>query len=198
MEDLKRANKAINKLTEKPIKIKFPKLTGSLGIEVFSDASFRNLPDQISSGRGHIVFLTGGGRAAVIGWNSNKVKRVVGSTVAAEALSLKMVLDHRHFLRAILAEIMNVEMKSIPMIAHVDSKNLYEAIRSTKFVEDKKLRLDIAQIQEAVTTENVEIKWVPTGEMIADCLTKRGVKTDKILENLETGYIEKGETEKME
>ena len=66
LEDLKRANKAINKLIEKPIKIKFPKLTGSLGIEVFSDASFRNLPDQISSGRGHILFLTGGGRAAVL------------------------------------------------------------------------------------------------------------------------------------
>ena len=57
LEDLKRANKAINKLKEKPIKIKFPKLTGSLGIQVFSDASFRNLPDQISSGRGHIVLL---------------------------------------------------------------------------------------------------------------------------------------------
>ena len=90
---------------------------------------------------------------------------------------------------------MNVEMKSIPMIAHVDSKNLYEAIRSTKFVEDKKLRLDIAQIQEAVVTENVEIKWVPTGEMIADCLTKRGVKSEKILENLETGFINRGDGE---
>ena len=78
--------------------------------------------------RYHIVFLTGGGRAAVLGWNSNKVKRVVGSTVAAEALSLKMALDHGNFLRAVLAEIMNVEMKKIPMIAHVDSKNLYEAV----------------------------------------------------------------------
>ena len=109
-----------------------------------------------------------------------------------------MALDHGHFLRAILAEIMNAEMKSIPMIAHVDSKNLYEAIRSTKFVEDKKLRLDIAQIQEAVVTENVEIKWVPTGDMIADCLTKRGVKSDKILEIMEMGYIKKVEMEEME
>ena len=81
----------------------------------------------------------------------------MGSTVAAEALSLKMALDHSHFLRAVLTEIMNVEMKNIPMIAHVDSKNLYEAVRSTKFVEDKKLRLDITQIQKAVVTENVEI-----------------------------------------
>ena len=49
-----------------------------------------------------------------------------------------------------------------------------------------------------MVTENVEIKWVPTGDMIADCLTKRGVKSDKILEILETGYIRKAETEEME
>ena len=49
-----------------------------------------------------------------------------------------------------------------------------------------------------MVTENVEIKWVPTGDMIADCPTKRGVKSDKILEILETGYIKKAETEEME
>ena len=49
-----------------------------------------------------------------------------------------------------------------------------------------------------MVTENVEIKWIPTGDMIADCQTKCKVKSDKILEILEMGYIKKAETEEME
>ena len=198
LEDLKKANKAITKLVANPVKLLFPKITGSLKIVVYCDAAFRNLPDQISSGRGHVVFLTGaGGRAAPLGWTSNKVKRVVGSTVAAEALSLKMGLDHATYLRAILAEILGVDQLKIPIIGITDSNNLYEAIYSTKFVEDKKLRLDIAQIQEDVEREKVEIKWVRARDMLADCLTKAGVKADPLMTAIVTGSFEKIE-EKVE
>jgi hypothetical protein len=190
LEDLKKANKAIIRLTANPVKLLFPKITGGLKIVIYSDAAFRNLPDQISSGRGHIVFLTGGGgRAAPLGWTSNKVKRVVGSTVAAEALSLKMGLDHGFYLRAILAEVLAVDMFKIPIIAHIDSNNLFEAVYSTKFVEDKKLRLDIAQIQEAIAKEKVELRWIRAGDMLADCLTKSGAKADQLLTVLTTGSL---------
>ena len=190
LEDLKKANKAIVRLAANPVKLLFPKITGGLKIVIYSDAAFRNLPDQISSGRGHIVFLTGGGgQAAPLGWTSNKVKRVVGSTVAAEALSLKMGLDHGFYLRAILAEVLAVDMFKIPIIAHIDSNNLYEAVYSTKFVEDKKLRLDIAQIQEAIAKEKVELRWVRAGNMLADCLTKSGAKADELLSVLTTGSL---------
>ena len=47
MEDLKRINKAFNYLTSNPTTILFPKLSGDLHIETFSDAVFRNLPDKI-------------------------------------------------------------------------------------------------------------------------------------------------------
>ena len=190
LDDLKKANKAIIRLSANHVRLLFPKITGGLRMVIYSDAAFRNLPDQISSGRGHIVFLAGeGGRAAPLGWTSNKVRRVVGSTVAAEALSLKMGLDHGYFLRAILADVLNVDMIKIPIIAYVDSNNLYEAVYSTKFVEDKKLRLDIAQIQESIAKEKVEIRWIPAGSMLADCLTKSGAKADQLLEVLATGSL---------
>ena len=71
-----------------PTKLLFPKISGKFKIISHSNAGFHNLPDKISSGRGHIIFLEGDdGRAAPLGWTCNKVKRVVGSTVAAEALS---------------------------------------------------------------------------------------------------------------
>ena len=89
------------------------------------------------SGRGHIVFLTGRSQYAPLGWTSNKVKRVVGSAGAAEALSLQIVLSHRVFLRALLAEILEKDPKEIPIEVNTVSNNLHKSIYSTKFVEDK-------------------------------------------------------------
>ena len=129
---------------------------------------------------------------------SNKVKRVVGSTVAAEALSLKAALDHGYLLRAVLAEILNVDMFTIPIVAHIDSNNLYEAVFSTKFVEDKKLRIDIAQIQESINLEKVELRWVSSNNMLADSLTKSGVKADILLDVLTEGLLPCGGEEEVE
>ena len=190
LNDLKKANKAIIKLTSNPTKLLFPKISGKLKIISHSDAGFHNLPDKISSGRGHIIFLEGDdGRAAPLGWTSNKVKRVVGSTVAAEALSMQMALAHSIYLRAILAETLGINALEIPIKAHIDSNNLYQAIISTKFVEDKRLRLDIAQIQEEVQDQKVQVKWVKSESMLADCLTKRNAKADTLMEVLKTGKM---------
>ena len=193
--DLKKANKAIVRLTSSPIKVLFPKITGGLKIVVYSDAAFQNLPDQTSSGRGHIVMLAGsGGRSAPLGWTSNKVRRVVHSTVAAEALSLQMALSHAVFLRAVIAETLGVDVLAIPIHSYIDSNNLHQAINSTKFVEDKRLRLDIAQIQECVAEHKVTVRWVGAPGMIADCLTKRGVKVDALMDVITSGFLpEKGE-----
>ncbi len=67
---------------------------------------------------------------------------------------------------------------------------MFQAVNSTKFVEDRRLRLDIAQIQECVQTENVSVKWIPGEKMLADCLTKDGANPDKLMEVLRLGKIE--------
>ena len=95
LHDLKKANKAINRPINTPPKLLFPKITGKLSLVTYSEATFQNVPDQTSSGRGHIIMLAGSGeRVAPLAWTSNKVQRVVGSTVAAEALSLLMAIYH--------------------------------------------------------------------------------------------------------
>ena len=133
-----------------------------------------------------------------LGWNSNKIKRVVGSTLAAEALSQRSALDHAIFLRAIFAEILGVNPLDILIVSYIDSNNLLEAASSTKFVDDKKLRLDIAQIQESVREENIEIKWVKTHDMLADSLTKNGVNSSNLLQVLSSGRFEEEKKEKIE
>ena len=117
------------------------------------------------------------------------MKRVVGSTVAAEALSMQMALAHSIYLRALLAETLGISALEIPIKAHIDSNNLYQAIISTKFVEDKRLCLDIAQIQEEVQDQKVQVKWVNSESMLADCLSKRNAKADTLMEVLKTGKM---------
>ena len=126
-----------------------------------------------------------------LGWASNKVKRVIGSARAAEALSLQMAISHRVFLRALLAETLEKNPKEIPIQVNTDSNNLYKSIYSTKFVEDKRLRIDIAQIQECVETEGVKVDWVQSEEMLADGLTKKGAKSNTLMEVMKTGFLSK-------
>ena len=59
----------------------------------------------------------------------------------------------------------------------------------TKLVEDKKLRCDIAQIQENIQVENVNLIWVKAEMMLADCLTKQGVNPDKLMRTMKMGKI---------
>ena len=93
--DLVNAVKSIKKLKLESVKLLYPKLSGKIKIVTFSDAAFKNLPDSVSSERGHIVFLLGEqNKCATLAWTSHKVNRVVSSTLAAEALSFQTSVDH--------------------------------------------------------------------------------------------------------
>ncbi|KAL5012987.1 hypothetical protein ScPMuIL_011538 [Solemya velum] len=63
----------------------------------------------------------------------------------------------------------------LPITCVVDNHSLYGAIKSTKFVADKRLRLEISNIKELLKTKQVrEVCWTNTKEQLADCLTKKG------------------------
>ena len=110
----------------------------------------------------------------------------MSSTSAAEALSLQSSLSHAIFLRALLTETLGVEDSKIPIRSYIDSNDLFQAIKSTKFVEDKRQRLDIALIKQDVEEQAVEVRWVETGDMLADPLTKNTVKADQLMTVLES------------
>ena len=114
---------------------------------------------------------------------------MLGSTMAAEALSLQMAMSHAIYLTAVLAQTLGVNKARIPIKSFIDSNNLYQLVKSTKFVEDKPLQLDIAQIQECVQLHKVDISWVKADNMLADCMTKRGVKTDGLMDVIISGVL---------
>ena len=95
VEQVSRANKAIRMLKRSKTVLVYPRL-GSFNqfqLKVFSDASWGNLPDKVSSARGHLVFLSVGENVCPLPWISNKVRRKVSSTLSAETLALNDALD---------------------------------------------------------------------------------------------------------
>ena len=139
------------------------------------DASFANMEgSKIQCGV--IVFLTHGPRrfwhgefqlGHLVYWTSSTIKRVVRSTLAAEAYSVseavEEAVEEAHWLRSVLAEmwpsvpsslprsLRTVEMDSLrrPIVTLSDSFNLCKAVKSDKGTgSDKRLRIVTAMLRQ--------------------------------------------------
>ena len=193
-DDLKRIFKIIIKLKEQKSEILFPGLGdyNNWKIVMFSDASYGNLSGGVDSCGGFLIFLTGQNKSCPIVWKSGRVQRVVKSTLAAEGLSLTEGLDEAIYIRQILCEIFATNVKSdlFPIIGITDHEGLCRNIRSTKLVEDRRLRVDLAGVKQNIVRGEIrEIKLCPSSEQLADVLTKKGVSGDKLLSVLQTGNL---------
>ena len=193
IRDMLSLNKVVKKLDQGPARICYRALDiekGNLHLLCFADASLGNMTETRHSARGHTIFLADGNAASLIDWASNKVKRVVHSIFGAETLSCIEGTGTVIYVRQLLSEILFRDSKSqsIPIIVLTDSKQLYDNTNSTSQCNDKRLVLDIAELQETIQTGEIrELRWIPTPKMLADGLTKRGVNFNSLNEILETG-----------
>ena len=80
-------------------------------------------------------------------------------------------------------------MDIIDIVCLVDSNNLLKAVNSSRDVEDKRLRIDIAAAKETMAVEGIRVFHVPGSDMIANCLMKRGAKVDDLMGVLCTGVV---------
>lgn len=195
VRDMLALNKVVRKIHEISSTIKFQPMdlvTDELKIIFYSDASLGNMPNGKDSGRGYIIFLVNQEyKMNVISWASNKIRRVTHSTFAAETLGCSDAMSSAISCRQLLCELLFNDPRStiIPIIGLVDSRQLYDHINSTKQCAEKRIRLDVAEIQEAIQTKEIEnIFWVPTQKMLADCLTKKGACPKSLLEVLDRGF----------
>lgn len=193
VQDLMDLNGVVSKLNEKK-RIRFPKmdLQGGVKLVVHTDASFGNLDNKVNSCRGYVVFLSSGDKASILAWASNKIKRVVSSTLESETLALIDGLNHAHALRDILSNLLygGIVQSALSIVAFVDSKQLHDAIHSSRSVSDHRLRRDIANVKERLELGEVsEVRWVPTTEMLADSLTKKKADSRKLDLVLDSGRM---------
>ena len=115
---------------------------------------------------------------------------MVKSTLAAECLALEEGAETAYLIRCILAEILDIDFHDIPIECIIDNKSLHESLYSTKTVDDKHLLVDIAILREQLATKDLtKIKWVESNMQLADCLTKKGASTDKLIHVLNSGSM---------
>ena len=178
--DILQLNKVISRVKTDNVLLHIPRLPRleSCYLECFSDASFANLMDGGSQG-GFVIFLRGGDVRCPIYWQSKRIRRVVKSTLSAEALALLDCLETAVYLAKILQEISgcgNFEIR-----AFVDNKSLVDNLSSGGNVEDKRLRIDIAVLRGMLESgEIAEVAWVDASGQLADCLTKKGASPEQL------------------
>ena len=123
-------------------------------------------------------------------WCSATIKRVVRATLAAEAYASTDTMESCHWLRQVLTEVLEpprgrepiplklveeIAQKRQPIIVLSDANNLTQTVaKDAGIVADKRLRIVISMLREyVVPAQNTSLRWVPTGRMVADALTKR-------------------------
>ena len=190
VEDYNRALKAIRKLKGRNVKIFFPdlgKLDNDLEIIIYSDAAFHNLNDGIASTMAYIVFCKKGDKCCPIFWKTNKVQRVVLSSLGAETLALAKAISDTVYFKNFIQETLGINPK---ITAFVDNKGLAECAYSSNTIEDKRCLLDLAAIRDDLSKGVVEnILWIAGSDMLVDCMTKLRPTPNALLNVLSEGKI---------
>ncbi|CAG2255347.1 unnamed protein product [Mytilus edulis] len=194
VQTLNEANKIIKNLKSETVTLKFKKLgnDNAIRLVVFSDSSLGNLSDGGTQG-GHFIVLVGeNGLFSPITWQSKRIRRVARSTLAAETLAMADAIDSGIFIASLYTELMygKADPTQLPITCLTDCHSLWDAIKSTKQVSEKRLRLEISSIRELIQMHQiVSVKWIETKHQLADCLTKKGASCHNLLRALQDGVL---------
>jgi hypothetical protein len=155
----------------------------------YGDSSFANAPEGKTQ-VGRITTLSTSDAflketdASVFPHKSNRAKRMLRSTLAAEAAACDAAVDNGFYTAAFLQEILygkratqvkTVDALQIPLVVVTDCRSLFDALQKiTPTLDEKRTAIDVAAIKEIVKKEN--IRWVPSGVQRADGLTKLDMK----------------------
>ncbi|KNZ64229.1 hypothetical protein VP01_10526g1 [Puccinia sorghi] len=166
-------------------------------LQIYSDASWGDDPQDRTSQSGYLCFLFG----APISWNSCKQRCITYSSTEAELNPLVDAFHKGLWLKALLAEIWNIQLDAATHV--IDDPNLWERLMMSekdfrlkftnehlidnkglddkvkKFGSNPKTRhidLKTKGIRQEVKHKSIQISLIKTSEMIADALTKAASK----------------------
>ena len=132
--------------------------------------------------------------AIVLSWRSKILQRKVTSSLAGECYALNSLLGEMIYMKSILVQIFGRRMDNLPCIAFTDCRNLHEAVRSTKLVDDSWIITDVAVIKDALSSGDItELRLCSSERMLANCLTKNGACGSELMEIMENGLYKLGE-----
>ena len=191
MSDITQANKIVRQLIHEKnlcFRISHVEDLKRARIIVYSDASLANNTDNSTQG-GFSIGLSSNDEIFIpLAWQSRKLRRIVHSTLSAEALALVDALDCAILLRDQLLE---MSLFSLSIRCYIDNQSLLDSINSLKNVAEKRLRVDISYIREVVAKECVDVKHVNSTEQLADGFTEASKSAvDRLFNKLNYCHVE--------
>ena len=182
--------KAMQEVTSHNAKLTFPAFPSDqqLVIGVQSDASFNNMPKG-GSQSGFAVFVASEClcdesvsevSVGMLDWGSHRIKRVVKSTLAAEAAAFSSAYDKAIYCRVVLGEILHgptteweQQLTVMKSVAASDCRSLTDFLeKDTGMPSEKRVALDLYDLKQYVLLGD-QYEWVPTGLTIVDAFTKK-------------------------
>ena len=125
-------------------------------------------------------------------WKSRQIPQLCDSTKTAESRAADKVTDDAIYYARMIEEIYSgkASMNQLPVIVYTDNQPLHESLYSTRPVERKTIRHIIQGMKDCLDRGEVKsFQWIETKHMLADSLTKEGVRPDEIKKMLKTGKL---------
>ena len=192
VNDILEVNRIIKFVKNNRNFITIPKLDiNTVKIVSFSDASYNNIGDGGSQGA-HIVFLSDNqNKSTPLFWASNKIERIVKSSLGAETLALVEGADTAYYLSKLLSEIIihRPIMKTIVRDCYTDSRSFCDNIPTNNPTSDRRLRVDMAATRQLIERDEIRVHWISKNDQLSDCLTKRQASPYKLMQTLRSAKL---------
>ena len=141
--------------------------SGDPGVLGYSDADWAGDMDDRKSTSGYMFQIAGG----PVSWRSKKQDTVALSTAEAEYVALSSAAQECVWMRRLVSELGNPPGEPTTILE--DNQSSIAMARNPQF-HGRAKHIDIKHhfVREQVSSGMIELKYCPTGEMVADILTK--------------------------
>ena len=190
-EDVKEANSLLAEMQELArnggAKLQYRPLEGEICFVTYFDASLGRTKDGTAQqGELHlmtdVLAMTEERNANLIEYHSNKISRVVRSSMAAESCALTGAADKQLYNRLLYESLRNGksevssewrESLQTQGIVVTDAKSLFDHCHRTgHMAQERQTALDLLMCKRMIEEKLLILRWVPTFRQLADSLTK--------------------------
>jgi hypothetical protein len=142
--------------------------TDNNNLSGYTDASFAEDPATRRSTGAYVFMLNGG----PVSWTSKRQATVALSTTEAEYMALCQATREAAWLRQLLTELGFCQSKE-PIKIHADNQSAIALGKNPEFRKrSKHIDVQYHYVRQEIEDNRVTVPYLPTGQMIADGLTK--------------------------